>query len=167
VVRYSLLAGVVVTLVLMAAGCNAIGGRAGEDRAVHTLYAGSQCGVGEEVAHVRWIDHAEGLAAFLGRLQGFAPAEAPEVDWDRRALVLVAMGQRPSAGFSLGLAQESARVLDGALELRVDWLKPPAGTRQAQVITSPCLLLSVPRGGYGRVRVVDRERRVRASATVQ
>jgi hypothetical protein len=89
------------------------------------------------------------------------PPPAPAVDFSREAVLLIAMGQRPSAGYGLNLAGE-ATLRDGVLTVPVDWREPPPGYLRAQVVTSPCLLLKVPAVDLiSHLRVMDREGRIR------
>jgi hypothetical protein len=71
-------------------------------------------------------------------------------------LLAVSLGQRPTAGYSLR-ADDSAELDDGVLTLRVLETRPGPTDMVAQVITHPCLVLSVPARGIERVRVVDRD----------
>jgi hypothetical protein len=75
--------------------------------------------------------------------------------------LLIAMGQRSSAGYGLTLADKVAVVRDGVLTVRVDWREPLPDRLRAQVMTSPCLLVAVPDAGFTRIEVVDQEERLR------
>lgn len=125
------------------------------------LYRNSQCG-GLDQPAVTWIASPEEWR----RLYGLAtnsrmnPPPAPAVDFSREGVLLIAMGQRPSSGYGLSLAGD-ATVRDGVLTVPVDWREPPPGFLQAQVVTSPCLLLKVPATDVTRLRVMDREGRIR------
>ncbi|NMQ21212.1 protease complex subunit PrcB family protein [Candidatus Competibacter phosphatis] len=143
-------------------GCAQTG--AGEETAlpVESLYGGSQCG-GLERPIVIWIANAAAWRSWHGRIVSpqMSLPSPPMVDFSREGVLLVAMGTRPSAGYGLSLAGESATVRDGVLSVRVDWREPPPGYRQAQVVTSPCLALKVPAVPFARITVLDLEGRVR------
>ncbi len=124
----------------------------------NTVHRGLHCGV--EAPAVGWIADeavARALGKRLGGLEG-----AVELAPGPGGLVLVAMGTRPTAGYAL--AAPVARLREGVLELEVAWTEPPPGRIQAQVITSPCLVLRLPAVDFHTLRVVDRTGRVRLEA---
>ena len=143
-------------------GCAQTG--AGEDAVlpVESLYGDSQCG-GLERPIVIWIAGAAEWRSQYGRIVSpqMSLPSPPMVDFSREGVLLVAMGTRPSAGYGLSLAGASATVRDGVLSVRVDWREPPPGYRQAQVVTSPCLVLKVPAVPFARITVLDLEGRTR------
>ena len=143
-------------------GCAQTG--AGEDAVlpVESLYGDSQCG-GLERPIVIWIAGAAEWRSWHGRIVSpqMSLPSPPMVDFSREGVLLVAMGTRPSAGYGLSLAGASATVRDGVLSVRVDWREPPPGYRQAQVVTSPCLVLKVPAVPFARITVLDLEGRTR------
>jgi len=77
-------------------------------------------------------------------------------------VILVNMGEQRTAGFGVRLASKPAQVVDGKLQLSVNWVSPNPGMMQAQMITHPCLVVSVD-AEFKQVDVVDQEGRVRLS----
>ena len=69
------------------------------------------------------------------------------------------MGQKPTGGYSIDPAESGLEIRADTATLRVAWSTPPPDAVRAQVITRPCLLLALPKGGYARTRVVDLSRR--------
>ena len=67
----------------------------------------------------------------------------PKVDFTKRTVLAVFLGSRPSAGFS---AEITATRQEGKT-LIVEWreLRPGRDSMVAQVITSPALLVSIPK----------------------
>ncbi len=152
-------------LALMAvAGCAQPGGGAVGDATVPIAMLVSQdpCGTLNHPG-VRWITNAgEWRDVYAQVNSAWMPLPSPPtVDFPRIGVLLIAMGQRPTAGYGLALADEVATVRDGVLTVRVRWREPPPGRRQAQVMTSPCLLATVPDAGFTRIRVVDQNGGVR------
>ena len=128
--------------------------RQGETRPLTQL--GLAFDMPEEKAEIIWRDvYAQVNSAWMPL------PSPPTVDFPRVGVLLIAMGQRPTAGYGLALADEVATVRDGVLTVRVRWREPPPGRRQAQVMTSPCLLATVPDAGFTRIRVVDQNGGVR------
>jgi hypothetical protein len=128
--------------------------RASED--VKVLKVSPQCG---GTAGVTWIGAPDVYASAmreLGRESLTGAAEAPPaVDFTKYGVVRVSMGTRTTGGYAVALA-EPAFTREGSTGLlRVTWSEPPKDSMNAQVMTSPCLVVAVPREGLREVRVVD------------
>ena len=65
------------------------------------------------------------------------------------------MGIRPSAGYGLSLGSETLSVDGDTATVRIHVRRPSPGAVTAAVLTSPCLLVSLPPGEYSRVAVLD------------
>lgn len=88
---------------------------------------------------------------------------APSVDFTRLSVIAVYMGRKPTAGYQVSLASSAAKIGENnELTLFVTWIEPPLDALLAQVITSPCILVSIPKGNYSTIQVVDEGGRVRA-----
>lgn len=146
------------------AGCAQPGGSAAGAATVPiaALSSQGQCG-GLDRPAVRWIGGSGEWRDLYTRVNSpwMNPPPPPAVDFPREGVLLIAMGQRSTAGYGLALADDTAIVRDGVLTVRVDWREPPPGYRRAQVMTSPCLLAVVQDAGFSRIQVVDREGRLR------
>lgn len=129
---------------------------------IATLASQGQCG-SQNRPTVRWIADAGEWRDLHARInsQWMNPPPPPTVDFPREGVLLIAMGQRSSAGYGLTLADKVAVVRDGVLTVRVDWREPLPDRLRAQVMTSPCLLVAVPDAGFTRIEVVDQEGRLR------
>lgn len=129
---------------------------------IATLASQGQCGA-QNRPTVRWIADAGEWRDLHARInsQWMNPPPPPTVDFPREGVLLIAMGQRSSAGYGLTLADKVAVVRDGVLTVRVDWREPLPDRLRAQVMTSPCLLVAVPDAGFTRIEVVDQEGRLR------
>lgn len=149
---------------LLAAAC--AGHRHGVTRA-STVRAATQCGASDEAPSARWIATEGELRAALGfgAVLG-TPEPAPAVDFSNEAVLAVFMGQKRTAGFGLALHETEVAVADGRATLVVRFEEPPPGAMLAQVVTSPCLLLRLPRSGIREVRVVDPGGALRAKASL-
>lgn len=150
-------------LLMLAQGCAPASGGGTDDGSLTTepLFGDGQCG-GLERPAVVWIANPADWRSWYGRITGLRmnPPPAPAVDFPREGVLLIAMGQRSAAGHGLSLSGD-ATVRDGVLTVRVDWREPPPGYLQAQVMTSPCLLLRLAAAPFTRIRVLDREGRTR------
>lgn len=156
--------GMGVILVLALAGCAQSGGPVmnNANPPIATLQSLDQCG-GLNYPAVRWIADPGEWRTVYAQIQNqwMTPPPPPAVDFPREGVLLVAMGQRPSAGYVLTLIDEVATVRDGLLTVRVNWREPAPGRRRAQVITTPCLLATLPDAGFTRIQIVDQQGRQR------
>jgi hypothetical protein len=89
----------------------------------------------------------------------------PAVDFTSEGVLFISMGQRPTVGYSLSFVQGWLRLKSDILEVKVIWLEPPPGYRQAQMLTEPCMLLKIPAVPFQHIHVVDQEGKVRISTT--
>lgn len=125
--------------------------------AASAVHAGQHCGGPGAGPSARWIGDEAGLRAALsaGPALGGAAATAPRVDFSREGVVAVSAGTRPTAGYAIALHEEAVTIADGVATIVVRIDGPAAGAILAQVVTSPCLLVRLPREGIREVRVVD------------
>ena len=146
-------------LLLMPLGMvHASGGGVPTVPAVTTLYSASSCVGLERESSVKLISTEEWKALLA------AQPDKSKLDSgsEARQIVLVNMGEQRTAGYGVRLADEAAQVIDGRLRLPVSWVSPKPGMMQAQVITHPCLVVSVDTE-FQQVDVVDQDGRVRLS----
>jgi len=129
--------------------------------AIEALHAGIQCGNNETGASARWIEDATQLESLYQPLN-LAPAE---IDFAQSVVVLVEMGERPTLGYRLGVAEAEAQMVEGHLEVVLEWREPPSDMMVGQMVTSPCLLLKLERGQYREVWFKDAQGLRRAVAT--
>jgi hypothetical protein len=145
----------VLALYAVVAGCEDTVRPSSTSKSITPVYQGMQCGRSEAAAHVTWIQDEAELQSVHRKMHSnsLTAKPLPDVDFATHGLVLIELGQRPTAGYQMHLA--SQRLVmdkgDGVITFSVD---KPAGPA-AQVITSPCMLVSVPRGDYRGVRALS------------
>jgi protease stability complex PrcB-like protein len=103
-----------------------------------TLAQGAQSGIAEP-RQVVVRTPAEWQA--LWKEHGSKPA--PEVDFSRSAVVGVFLGTRPTAGYGVTITSIGAKA--GVATVEYLERRPTPGRMTAQVITSPFILVTVPR----------------------
>jgi len=87
---------------------------------------------------------------------GRLPAPAlPDVDLSVNRLLIIDMGERPSSGYALKLAEKEAVIKDGVVVIPVETTTPKEGMVYAQMLTHPCLALTLPKGDYHTIHLVD------------
>jgi hypothetical protein len=130
------------------------------------LRAGTQCGGDVTGPSARWISTEGVLRAAMGAGGAFGVEADLPVDFRKEGVLAVYMGQRPTAGFRLALHDPTVAIADGVGKVVVRFEEPEPGAMVAQVLTSPCLLLRMPKQGIRQLRVVDPAGTLRASANV-
>ena len=78
------------------------------------------------------------------------------------AYAVVEMGVRPTGGYGLAVAR-AAVLRDERAILSATFVSPPPGSIRTQALSSPCVLVQLPRGRYSEVEVEDQTGTVRAS----
>lgn len=132
---------------------------------VQQLYAGVQCGSQNPQLLATWITSNDDLRrvhrSFFAHVLGAEPPVQPSVDFGSHVVLLLEMGQRPTAGYSLALLEDQAQVKNGIAVIAVNWEQPAPDRYQAQVITSPCSMIKLQKAGYSRIRIVDQQQHMR------
>ena len=137
------------------------------DKSVSPVYQSANCGRNQAASHITWIDNQAELEDVYRRVRSTTlggEKAVPAVSFDTHGLVLIELGQRSTAGYQLRLASERMVMDkgDGLITFSVD---KPAGAA-AQMITSPCLLISVPRGDYVGVRALSTDSSISIQTTL-
>lgn len=101
-----------------------------------------------------------------GLTLGGSADKRPPLDFAEERLIYIHMGARRTGGFRLEMAGETADLVDNTLVIPLIWGEPSKDAIVTQMLTHPCVLLSVPRGGYERIDVVDEQGRTRLSHTL-
>jgi PrcB C-terminal len=128
--------------------------------------ASAQCGGEASGPSARWIATEGAFLAAMGAGGMFGGEAAAAPDFKKEGVLAVFMGQRPTAGYGLALQDPNVEVADGVGKVVVRFEEPEPGAMVAQVLTSPCLLLRIPKQGIRQLRVVDPSGTQRASANV-
>ena len=121
---------------------------------LQTIFSSNNCAIRERV--LRSIDSASELDHFFLSLPknfSISPPVSLEIDFRKQALILFALGQKPTSGFAIELEKKVARLRDGTLYLPVSIREPDKGSFQAQLITSPCRIFSIPKTDFTGIRV--------------
>ena len=138
---------------------------AGQDRPLtaKVLYSTNQCGLAASQPTAVWIDNPQSLARIYQGFPVLPSIQPPPVDFTRSGVLLIGMGQRPTAGYGLSLAEGSPQLKGDTLKVRVNWQEPAPGRLLAQVLTAPCLLVKLPAVPFQQVTVIDQTGQVRVN----
>jgi hypothetical protein len=155
------------SLSLITAGCNQLGleqsAAAMQPLDSEVIHNTLLCGADIAEATVLRIDDSTALQQRYARFaEAGGDAVAPDIDFSRQRVLLIAMGPRSTSGFHLNrLMQQPLRYGGTTLEVPLAWHEPDADSVQASVMTSPCLLLAIEQLEFQRIRVIDQNGAVR------
>lgn len=125
----------------------------------HVLHLGAHCGA--DAPLVERIVDAGGLRqAIAGRMLGAMPP-VPPVDFDRSLVLRLSMGTQPNPGHRLGVIGARVEGVGRRLVVETIWAPPEPDRMYAAMVAQPCVIVSVPRGDYGSVAVLDAQGRER------
>ena len=89
-----------------------------------------------------------------------------DVDFETLRIVMISMGQKPTAGYSLKLDPDSCHISRNTAIISLIWSEPDPGMMAAQVITNPYILLEISKGGYEGIKIVDQHGQTRFDLSV-
>ncbi len=82
-----------------------------------------------------------------------ADDEATAVDFGQVTVIVISMGQKPTPGYAVEVLEDSAVLQGGSLNISSVWQQPAEGAILAQVLTSPCVAVTVPTAQYDTVKI--------------
>jgi len=136
----------------MLLGCQAVGGEKPlRSLPVISLQSLSQCGVSDP--GLGWVRQLSELSVLPETLR--LPVDRLTLDFTQHSLLVVYLGAQPNTGYRLQRLASEAPLLVGRLQVEVERITPKPGMMYAQMITSPCLLLEIPKGDYSQIEVLD------------
>jgi hypothetical protein len=113
---------------------------------IKAIYSSNNCAINQET--LKTINSPIELNALLQSMPkniGQQPPDFPDVDFEKETLIFYAIGQKPSSGYHIELHASDATLKGNKLCLPIQVQQPAAGSAQAQMITSPCSIYSIPR----------------------
>jgi hypothetical protein len=150
-----------VLLLAVASGVARASPVAGAPAGARVLLSSDRCGSDSTLSRARWLQAEEPYRDAVSRIEGLRGP--PAVDFGSHAVLLVEMGQRPTAGYALKFEGADVDASGRKYVVHVDW-SDPNSVSVAQVQTAPCLLLAVPREQVRMAVVVDQHGAAQASA---
>ncbi|MBS1210922.1 MAG: hypothetical protein H6R19_3320 [Proteobacteria bacterium] len=116
---------------------------------VDAAHASAQCVLTSREPALRLIGDATAWQALSA--EGPLPEFVTEPDWQKQTILVLTRGVRPSAGYALSLKAEHLQGKTLVLDIAED--TPPAGAMTAQVITQPCLFLTLRKQGWTQIQI--------------
>jgi len=145
----------VITATLGLSACAAINDSSTKTFPITEIYSASICNINEQ--GITEVKYKESLQKVLKKANSHRLDSTLEdlssIDFDTSHVYLIAMGIKPNAGYSLKKTGTEARLENGALHLPFQVMLPSKGRMYAQMMTSPCTLISLPAGTYDTVDI--------------
>ena len=132
------------------------------------IYQSQQCNMQEP--HASWISSQSQLQSLFVNLQksfiNNQTAKPPAIDFLQFGGLLVAMGQKNTGGYGLKMMADSVELNDKVLSVSLQWQEPKPGMIVIQALTSPCLLMKIPKGEYRRIEIKDQVGTIRLQVSL-
>lgn len=147
------------------AGCTSVQASGVRSEDIHVpltvFFNSGQCDCKESSLQVKLLDDDAQLSDFLEQnsISTIGPdkVERQYIDFSKNAAVAIWMGRKPTAGYRLTLEKAFAEIKADTAYITVNVKVPRADAVLPQVITSPCLLIVLPRGRYGFIEILDQK----------
>lgn len=129
-----------------------LGACASNDVSLSMLAQSNQCQQSTESFQL--IDSEQTYNALFS--DGFsATKKTVPFDLNKVYAVLIAAGQKTTAGYSYSLKQNTVKSIDGSITLPVNFNSPEKGAMTAQVLTSPCIVIGVEKKSLKAINYND------------
>lgn len=151
----NLLTGCLLLAALLASGCaNSRSETAEGGPLARQITQSAHCGLtAPGHVHLTGLQEVARLEALPGRKLSLEPLKA--VDFAREHVVLVAIGRKPTGGYSVTL--ESSEIRAKTLDVKVTVARPGPGAVVTQALTTPCAVIAVTAEGWDDIRITRLE----------
>lgn len=129
---------------------------------VTVLFNGSQCDYTQTIPQVKLLATQTEVNAFVknnrkAMLGASKSTDIPSIDFSREVVAAVWMGKKSTAGHQIDLGKQAAEIKGEIAVVQVDFIAPDAQAVRAQIMTSPCLLIKLPKDGYDTINILSQE----------
>lgn len=136
---------------LAASGCS-------QKLPLETIYQSSQCAISAPT--LKRVENADELRQLMHnpatRMLTAKQSRPPNLaDFGKASYVVYALGQKPTAGYGIKQHSDQAFLDADILRLPLEESRPEPGMMRAQVLTSPCLVLRLPKIEFNRIELVS------------
>jgi len=145
----------VITSTLGLSACTALNSSDAKTLPVTEIYSASTCNINEQ--GITAIENKESLREVLKKANSHRldskPKDLSSIDFDASHVYLITMGIKPNAGYALKKTGTEASLENGVLHLPIQVELPSKAGMYAQMMTSPCTLISLPAGTYNTIAI--------------
>ncbi len=131
-----------------------------EPMAAQTLYRGSRCLAtqpGIEVIRdaASWAEWQRQQQQLFFSASNEQEDTAADLDFGQVSVIVISMGQKPTPGYAIEVPEGSVTLQGTSLTINTVWRQPPEGAILAQVLTSPCIAITVLTTQYNTVKIMN------------
>jgi len=123
------------------------------DIEISTIYSSNQCNI--ELPELIAINNKKSLKDIIHkankRFINETPPKLPVVNFDNEQIILISLGNKSQAGYEIIITNNETTKTESTLFLPITISKPDKLQIYAQLITSPCKIISIPKGDYNEV----------------
>jgi len=123
---------------------------------LQTIFSSNNCAISEEaLKSINEQNELDDLLKSIPRSFGQTQISMPDVDYEKQSVILYALGQKSTGGYSIELYKPDATLKEEKLYLPIRIKKPASNSMQIQLITSPCQIYSLPHTDYSEIVIDD------------
>ena len=147
---------IILKLLLIALFTSVIGACSEKSKTIplQTIYSSNNCAIPVQV--LKSINSATELDLLLQSFPKSFSNPSPiniQINYQKQVLILFALGRKPSSGYSIKLENKFAILKGEKLYLPISIHQPDESSYQAQLITSPCRIISIPKINFLEIRI--------------
>lgn len=120
-----------------------------------TLFSSSNCNINEQ--GITEVTDELALQSIINKayshMLNTKPTTIPPINFKSSMIYLIALGSKPNTGYALKSLGKEASYEHGVLSLPLKVQHPSKEGMYAQMMTSPCTLISVPSGIYKQINI--------------
>lgn len=121
---------------------------------IETIHSSNLCAVSErQIKTIKTQQALKDIITGTSKIFIQKSIDVPQVDFNSHSLVLIALGQQSTTGYSINLTARQATLENGKLMIPVSITKPDKGQFQAQMISSPCRIYSLPKIDFTEIHI--------------
>jgi len=123
------------------------------DIEISTIYSSNQCNI--ELPELITIQDKKSLKGIIHnankRFIIETPTKLPVVNFENKHIILLSLGNKKQAGYEIIINNKEITKTENTLFLPITISQPDKRQVYAQLITSPCKIISIPKGDYNEV----------------
>jgi hypothetical protein len=161
-----------VFFILIASGCAGSTGKAftGEKFDAKAIFSNIVCEGLDRQSGATWIENETEFISIINKIKGQriggSTMPIPTIDFKHEGVLLIQMGRKSTGGYRIELALDNFYIRDNTAFVTIRWIEPEKDAVLTQVITSPCIMVKLAKGGYTRIEVADQNGIVRAETAL-
>ncbi len=139
---------------------------------IQVMHERTHCGNTAAMSTALWIADRARLTRVFDRMDrrqigGSAPEWTENFDFKNYGILFVHMGRQPTGGYALEYVPGHAHISGKTATVVLKWMTPDPAAMVTQVITSPCMMLKMPKTNFKRIEIIDQHGRLKAAIEME